>query len=290
MATVLIAGCGYVGSAAAAELLASGHEVYGLRRRAEGLPEGVRPIAADLGDPSTLEGLPRATHLVYCASAGARTERAYERAYLEGLSNVLDALADAPLERVLFTSSTAVYAQSDGRLVDETSPTFPTHFAGRVLLAAERRLMAAPCTPVVLRLAGIYGPGRTRLVEAVHSGKVRPAPGVFGNRIHRDDCAGALAHLLFCPSPETVYVGVDADPAPLDDVHAFVASLLGVPFPPEGGGEDGDQETERRSGNKRCQSLRLPASGYELRVPSYREGYPDIVRQYLESGSGRGRG
>ncbi len=282
MATVLIAGCGYVGSAVAAELVASGHEVYGLRRRPDALPAGVRPIAADLADRATLDGLPAVTHLVYAASAGGRTERAYERAYVQGLSNVLDALAGAPLERALFTSSTAVYGQSDGRFVDETSPTFPTQFSGRVLLAAERKLMEAPCVSVALRLSGIYGPGRTRLVESVHAGTALPAPGVFGNRIHRDDCAGAIVHLLFCPEPASLYVGVDAEPAPIDDVHAYVASLLGVTFPPEPRPDaEASGDAERRGGNKRCRSVRLAASGYALRVPSYREGYPEIVRQYL---------
>lgn len=285
VATVLIAGCGYVGSAVAVELLATGHDVYGLRRRPEGLPEGVRPIAADLGDRATLGGLPWASHLLYCASAGASTELAYERAYVDGLSNVLASLAGAPLERVIFTSSTAVYGQDDGSFVDETSPTHPAHFSGKVLLEAERRLRAAPCATVALRLAGIYGPGRTRLVEMVHEGKVGPAPGVFGNRIHRDDCAGAITHLLFSRSPEDVYVGVDAAPAPLDDVHAFVATLLGVPFPPEG--SESGRGPERKSANKRCRSARLSASGYELRVPSYREGYPAVVREYLEARGAR---
>jgi nucleoside-diphosphate-sugar epimerase len=221
------------------------------------------------------------THLVYAASAGARTERAYERAYLTGLSNVLRALGDERLERVIFTSSTAVYGQSDGRWVDETSPTSPTHFSGRILLEAERLLLARPGEAIALRLAGIYGPGRTRLVRAVHEGRAHVAPDVYGNRIHRDDCAGALAHLLFHPSPEPLYVGADDDPAPLAEVHDFVASLLGMPRSKLAQGPTPDAEAGART-NKRCRNERLRASGYALRVPSYREGYPAIVREYLD--------
>jgi nucleoside-diphosphate-sugar epimerase len=265
----------------ATELVAAGHEVFGLRRRVELLPPGVRPIAADLADRASLSGLPPATHLVYAASAGARTERAYERAYLTGLTHVLDALGDERLERVVFTSSTAVYGQSDGRWIDETSPTFPTHFSGQILLAAERHLFARPCSAVSLRLSGIYGPGRTRLVRMVHAGRAHAAHDLFANRIHRDDCAGAIAHLLFHPSPEPLYVGTDDDPAPLDEVYAYVASLVGVPYPPATLPDGDAGDAERARSNKRCRNARLRASGYVPRVPSYRDGYPSIVREYL---------
>ncbi len=281
MATVLIAGCGYVGCAVATELVAAGHEVFGLRRRVERLPPGVRPIAADLAERASLGALPPATHLVYAASAGARTERAYERAYVKGLENVLAALGDERLERVVFTSSTAVYGQSDGRWVDETSPTFPTHFTGQILLDAERLLFGRPCSAVSLRLSGIYGPGRTRLVRMVHEGRAHAAHDVFANRIHRDDCAGAIAHLLFHPSPEPLYLGTDDDPAPIDEVYGYVASLLGVPYPPAAPLDDEADAAEKARSNKRCRNARLRASGYVPRVPSYRDGYPGIVREYL---------
>lgn len=279
---VLIAGCGYVGSALAAELVGRGHRVWGLKRDPRTLPAGVIGVAADLASRASLDGLDDAIdHLVYAASPSERTQAAYETAYVHGLDNVLSALEarGAKLERVVLTSSTAVYAQDDGSVVDESAPTEPERFSGRALLTAESMLRDRSFRGIALRLAGIYGPERTWLVRRVHRGEARVDPNVvrYGNRIHRDDCAGALAHLLEVPDPAPVYVGVDDDPAPLADVYAYVADLLGVAPPPFG------EPTEARGGNKRCSNARLRASGYAMRVPSYREGYGPIVRSYLDS-------
>lgn len=283
--SVLIAGCGYVGSALAAELVRDGHRVYGLRRQVEKLPEGVRGVAADLTDRASLDAIPSdVEQLVYAASANGRTEQAYEDAYVRGLENVLDALSAAKLERAVFTSSTAVYGQDDGAWVDEASPTEPERFTGAALLRAERTLAEAVTTSSALRLSGIYGPGRTWLVRRVASGEVTVEPDDheghprYGNRIHLRDCAGALRHLLGLELLSPVYVGVDDAPAPLRDVYAYVAELLGAP-PPRAGEDVGSG----RGGNKRCRNARLKASGYALRVPSYREGYPEIVAGYLEA-------
>ncbi len=280
---VLIAGCGYVGSALATELAQAGHRVWGLRRSESPLPPGVTPVRADLADPTTLGSIDAAVdRLVYAASPGERSEAAYEDTYVRGLENVLEALArkNAPLARVVLTTSTAVYGQDGGEQVDESSPTEPESFSGRCLLRGEAVLAGGSFEGVALRLAGIYGPGRTWLIRRVQAGEVRvDPPGAtprYGNRIHLRDCAGALAHLLAAPEVEPVYVGVDDAPVPLADVYRFVAELLGVEPPPVGPSERG------RGGNKRCDNARLRASGYDLRVPTYREGYPDIVRAYLE--------
>lgn len=277
---VLIAGCGYVGSALAELLVRGGHRVWGLRRDPRELPDGVIPVAADLGSPASLDRAIGSAidHLVYAASPGERTPAAYERAYVRGLENVLAVLERrGGLERAVLTSSTAVYAQDDGGWIDEGSPTEPASFSGRTLLEAESLLRGRSFDGVALRLAGIYGPGRTWLVRRVDRGEARVDPRVvrYGNRIHRDDCAGALAHLLAIGEPAPVYIGADDAPAPLAEVYAYVAELLGVAPPPEGPSDEG------RGGNKRCKNARLRASGYALRVPSYREGYPPIVRAYL---------
>ncbi|HJL17523.1 MAG TPA: SDR family oxidoreductase, partial [Sandaracinaceae bacterium LLY-WYZ-13_1] len=281
---VLVAGCGYVGSALAAELAQDGHRVVGLKRSPEGLPEGVEPFRADLSEPRTLEALPASIdHVVYAVSASGRTPEAYEAAYVTGLTNLLGALEAkaAPVRRVVFTASTAVYGQEGGEWVDEASPTEPARFTGETILRAERALHAGPFEGVSLRLSGIYGPGRTWLVRKVEAGEAQvDPPGTkvprYGNRIHRDDCAGAIRHLLEVDALEPVYVGVDDAPAPLAEVYRYVAELLGVD-PPEPG-----DPGRGRGGNKRCRNDRLKASGYRLRVPSYRDGYPAIVRAYLD--------
>lgn len=278
---VLIAGCGYVGSALAARLVADGHRVYGLKRRPEGLPDGVEPLALDLLDAASLKAIPSdVEQVVFSAAAGGRTEEAYRSIYVDGLSRVLDVVTGRAVERVLFTSSTAVYGQNDGGWVDEASPTEPARFTGELLLEAERRLESAPMSTSSLRLAGIYGPGRTWLVRRVAAAEatVRPAsaPPRFGNRIHRDDCAGALAFLLSEAAIAPVHVGVDDAPAPLSEVHAFVAEALGVELP-EGLPGAG------RGGNKRCRASALKAAGWAPEVPSYRDGYPQIIAQYLAS-------
>lgn len=283
---VLVAGCGYVGAALAAELASGGERVFGLKRNPVGLPSGVQPIAADLTVPSTLRVLPdEIERVVYAVSPGGPTKEAYQDAYLRGLENLLEALTRrrAPVRRVVFTSSTAVYGQDDGSWVDERSPTEPTRETGATLLRAEQTIACGPFQGVSLRLSGIYGPGRTWLVRRVERGEVRIDPrGAavprYGNRIHREDCAGAIRHLLSCESVEPVYLGVDDAPAPLSEVYAFVARALGMDAPPVGDAKgDGG-----RGGNKRCRNDRLKSSGYRLRVPTYRDGYPEIVRRYLE--------
>lgn len=265
---VLIAGCGYVGSELARRL-AEDHDVWGLRRTAGELPAGVRPLAGDVTDPSTLELPDDVDALVYAVSPGRREEAAYRAAYVHGLRTVLTALGSRPA-RLLFVSSTAVYGQSDGSVVDEESPTDPSSFAGRVLLEAEAVAQAAGGS--VLRLAGIYGPGRTRLIDQVRAGEATyPSPDVHTNRIHRDDGAGALAHLLTLGDPAPVYLGVDDDPAPRGEVLRWLADRLDAPRPHEA------PDARTRGGDKRCSNARLRASGYDLTYPSYRDGYAAML-------------
>lgn len=272
---VLVAGCGYVGTALATELVAAGHQACGLRRDPSSLPDGVVRAAADLLSTPSLKAVEFSPDaVVYCASAGGRTEERYRSMYVDGLRNVLDRFPDAG--RVIFTGSTAVYGQSEGEEVDETSPTVPSRFTGEILLEAET-LLAERCGAggVSLRLGGIYGPGRTRLVRMVHEGSATlPGVPLATNRIHRDDCAGALHHLLQLDDPKPVYIGVDDDQADYADVLRFIANELGVPAPTEAGEPSG-------RAHKRCRNTRLKGSGYTIRVPSYRDGYPQIVREFL---------
>jgi len=280
MSTVLIAGCGYVGSALALRLAALGHTVWGLRRNTAALPSCARPFKADLLRPATLRPLPAHFDFVfYTAGAAGFTERDYRDAYVDGLGNLLDALeaGDAPPKRVFFTTSTGVYAQDDGSWLDEQSPTEPRRFSGKCLIEGEARLHAAPIPGTVLRLGGIYGPGRTRLLDNVRSGEARCVAGrtAYLNLIHRDDCAGALLHLMELDEPETVYLGVDELPVERCALLRWLAGALGVPEPRVVPATEAPEP--QRGGNRRFRNTRLKASGYTFAFPNYREGYGALL-------------
>ncbi|HEV7667478.1 MAG TPA: SDR family oxidoreductase [Thermoanaerobaculia bacterium] len=281
MRRVLIAGCGYVGRALGIQLAAEA-EVWGLRRSAgtTGQETGIRPIAADLTDPATLRDLPiDLDGVVYAASAGGSTPEAYEAAYVRGLENLLAVVAP---RRLIFVSSTAVYGDRRGAWTDEDSPTEPDHFSGRLLLEAEKIALGGPSPAVVLRLGGIYGPGRERLIREVAEGRAtRPAEPLFTNRIHREDAAGAIAHLLALERPEAVYLGVDSKPADLGAIYSWIAARLGRPEPATALATG---EGRLARGSKRCSNARLVASGYRFAYPTFREGYGEMVDRFAAGG------
>jgi nucleoside-diphosphate-sugar epimerase len=277
MARILIAGCGRLGTALGAELVRAGHEVTGLRRGGAGLPDGIRALQGDLARNDGLPELPAGLDaIVYTAAADAGDELSYRRAYVDGPRHLLAALEAQRQDprRLLFVSSTAVYGQQEGQWVDEDSPTEPASFRGRILLEGEQLVASGPYPTVVARLAGIYGPGRTWLVDAIRARRVssRPQePPIYTNRIHQGDCAGMLAHLLALERPAPVYLGVDDEPAPRSEVAAWIAERLGLDLSDvEPGPSGGD-------GNKRCSNARLEASGYRLRYPTFRQGYAELL-------------
>ena len=194
---------------------------------------------------------------------------------MNGPRNLLETLAhrgEKP-RRFFFTSSTGVYAQSNGEWVDERSPTEPETFSGRRLLEGERAVLNGPLPATVLRLAGIYGPGRTRSIERALEAPVEDGPPVYTNRIHLDDCAGALRHLMLLQNPEDLYIGVDHEPADRRVVANWLAGKLGVAAKGKSSGN------ERRRTNKRCSNARLLDSGYEFRYPSFREGFTTLLQE-----------
>jgi nucleoside-diphosphate-sugar epimerase len=244
----------------------------------------LHPFQADVCRAATLTSLPSQLDFIfYTAAAEELTDTAYRSVYVDGLRNLLSALEKQRHnpKRILFTSSTAVYAQTRGEWVDEDSATAPSHFSGQRLLEAERLLLSYCFPATVVRLAGIYGPGRTRLIELARRAEAscrEPEPR-YANRIHRDDCAGVLLHLMRLEKPEPLYLGTDCAPAPRCEVLHWLADRLGItevkPRPPA-------RKAGRPRSNKRCRNSRLVASGYTFRYPSFREGYSAILEEMSE--------
>ncbi len=280
MAHLLIAGCGSLGTALGLRFSRLGNVAWGIRRDTSKLPHEIRLFQADLTVPGMLRNLPDETsHVVYCAAPSESTEEAYRETYVDGLKNLLAALEKQRLDvrRLVFVSSTAVYAQEGGEWVDEDSPTEPADFRGQVLLEAEALARGAAVPATVVRLGGIYGPGRTHLLERVRAGhRTGGEAPVYRNRIHLDDAVGVLDRVLELGAPAPCYLGVDSEPADLRAVERWLAERLGLPAdggaPPEEA-EDG----HRGTGNKRCRNDRIVAAGYSFRYPTFREGYGALL-------------
>jgi len=277
---VLIAGCGYIGTALGVRLAAEGYTVWGLRRHPHALPSCLHPVEADLTRPETLNALPPGLEVVfYTAAAHGRTDTAYRAVYVDGLRYLLAALQQQRQRprRIFLTSSTGVYAQCHGEWVDETWPTEPTHFSGLRLLEGEQLLREGPFPATVVRLAGIYGPGRSHLIDSVRQGTAVCPAGepIYVNLMHRDDGVGALYHLMRLASPAPLYLGVDHYPVDRGMLLRWLAVQLGVPSPAL---EEvpGIMRRQVRS-NKRCCNDRLLAAGYVFRYRTFHSGYATVL-------------
>ena len=262
---VVVAGAGDVGGRLAARLAGEGTQVLALRRSPPvRTPDGVRALAVDLVSGQGLAALPRqAAALVFCAAPDQRDETAYRALYVDGLDRLM-AACEAP--RIVFVSSTAVYGEHRGEWVDEQTPASPVAFNGRVLRQAER-LLDGRAGAITLRLSGLYGPGRTSLIRRALTGD--PGSRRWGNRIHVQDAAGALAHLLALENPAPLYLGSDDLPALDTEVLAWLretAGQLPVAAPSEG-------PTQGR----RVRNALLRATGWQPVYPDYRAGYRPLL-------------
>ena len=278
---VLIAGCGYVGSALAKLLVEDGHTVTAIRRNVDALPEWVERFSADLSVRESLTSLPADfDYVFYTASASGGFEKeSYQRAYVKGLENVLSVVHTQEVlpKRIFFTSSTRVYAECDGGWVDESSPVSDTHFAAQALLEGEALVHASSVPGTVVRYSGIYGPGRDRLIRQVQSGvsvSEEEARG-YTNRIHRDDCTGILHFLMGRESIDSVYLGSDDAPVVRGEVYSWLAEKTNSQFVITPG--DKTSKPTRPLGSKRCSNKRIQDLGYFFCYPTYREGYGSIM-------------
>jgi nucleoside-diphosphate-sugar epimerase len=254
---VLLAGCGDLGQRVAERLLARGDEVWALRRRPPGDDgSGIHWLVGDLTQPATLRDLPLGiTQLVYSPTPDARDEAAYRAVFGDGLRHLLEAVHGDALKRVLFVSSSAVYGEHGDAWVD-----------------AERWLDEQTVPSTSLRLAGLYGPGRLQLIDRLRAGQAHAPRSTshWSNRIHVDDAAAAIAHLLAQTKLQSLYIGVDDTPLPMHVLYDHLAMLAGAPPPTEGPPPAG-------IGSKRLSNARLRASGFKCHWPDARDGYAALL-------------
>jgi nucleoside-diphosphate-sugar epimerase len=270
MPRILIAGCGYVGGAAADLFHERGWEVEGWTRSAPSAAElSAKPYAIRAVDISSAAAVAAARRefdvVLQCASSGGGDAEKYREVYLEGARNLRQTF---PAATLLFTSSTSVYAQKQGALVDETSAADPAHEKGRILREAEAVVLTD--LGIVARLGGIYGPGRSFLLRKFLAGEavLDPMDARFLNQAHRDDIVSAL-FLLAERRAELagqIYNVVDDEPVSAREVYEWLSQRLHKPLPPQG---KIASRKKRGESNKRVSNQKLRALGWSPRYPNF---------------------
>ncbi len=275
---VIVAGCGWLGTAIARRLVAQGDRVTGVRRdpgRAEALRAlGIEPLALDLAGPGAEARLPRAEAVIACQAASAEGVPAYLSAYLDA-NRALVAAAARDGARLVYTGSTGVFGQTDGRDVDERTPPAPATDSGEVLADAEALVLGAAHGGVrssVVRLSGLYGPGRAGVVERVRTGRLALGAGdqAWMNFCHLEDAVAFVLAALERGEPGAVYHGSDAEPARRAEVVRWIAGRLGL-LPPRA-------DAAPRGPDRRIRSEWTRAAlGVSLSFPSFRDGLAPLL-------------
>jgi len=273
---VLFIGCGDIAQRTA-KGLSKKYDCFGLRRNPEKLPTEITPITADASNAQQLFSVASGGFDIWVATLTPAefTRQAYQQSYLavaQAMAQTVNALHQAP-KLIIWVSSTSVYGDNKGDWVDETTKPNPVTFSGEILLQAEQIIQNLPCSSTVVRFSGIYGPGRTRLLSQVRAGKGRPKlPEHWTNRIHADDCAGVLAHLIGRSESgnliEPIYLASDCQPVTQHDVRQWLAKQLSV---------DLVEETVAIGPVRRCSNRLLLESGFSFNYPSFREGYTALI-------------
>lgn len=288
MFKVLIVGCGDLGGGVASELAQLGIEVVGVRRSAQAI-DGVHVIAADVTRPVSLDTLKQIQPdiLIYCVAANGQTDEQYQAQYVDGLRNVLATQSDNPkLKHVFFVSSTRVYGQKTDELLDESMAAIPADFGGERLLEAENLLNTFPCNSTVLRLSGIYGPGRLRMINLAKSPENWPAQNSWSNRIHRDDAVAFMVFLIqqvfAIKSVLACYIVTDSRPATQYEVLGWIAGKLHI---------NTNVRTQAPiEGGKRLSNHVMLSTGFKLQYPDYQAGYGVLIKDVEPSKSSSQQG
>ncbi|MGB0579408.1 MAG: NAD-dependent epimerase/dehydratase family protein [Limisphaerales bacterium] len=278
----LILGLGYVGTALAERFVADGHDVVGIRRGVsdEGeAPPGVEVRHGDIADSSFWAQLDEGFDwVIHCASSSRGGIESYRDVFEKGSRLLARWLGNHPPKRFVFTSSTSVYAQTDGSVVDEGSPAEGAGETGKILRGAEDEFLAACDQSKILRVAGIYGPGRGHLFLKYLADEARLTgdPGRWLNQVHRDDVVGAIQALLPNNAAPPVTIVADDEPVTQSDFFTWLSERLGKSMPPVA---EAPTKRKRALTNKRVANTQLRELGYQLRFPTFREGYLDEMKR-----------
>jgi nucleoside-diphosphate-sugar epimerase len=276
--SVLIVGCGFVGLPLAQSFASSGwktHAITASEASASSLRrESFAVHAIDIAEATQFEDLPERIFdvVIHCASSGRGGAADYARVFFNGVQNLM---AHLEYRRLIFTSSTSVYAQTDGSWLDETARAEPVRETGQILRKTEELVMGTGGT--VARLAGLYGPGRCAPLENLLQGRaiIQEDGSRVMNTLHQLDAAGAL-HFLADSEGNGLFNVVDNQPVTEMEWFQFVCHRLHKPLP-----STGPRDLNRKRGwtNKRVSNQKLRSLGWNPIYSTFKEGMIQMLQE-----------
>ncbi len=270
--TLVIAGFGRLARAIVGLQPTDQFDVYGLRRTAGQMPEGVTEIIADV-TTVTQNQLPAAVdYLVYCPAPAVRDEKNYHHTYVLGIKRIVSLLNTVAVKKIIYISSTGVYGQDNGEWVNEVTPPSATTVIAKTLLAAEQALSCSENPYAILRCSGIYGDLRSSLLQSVREQEVfLTSKPHYRNRIHEKDCAAFVWHVINNQGLSGKFLVTDDAPVDMNEVYTWLNRQC---F-----GDTAAMQTREipEIRGKRCSNHKLKQSGFELKYPTYIEGYGALL-------------
>lgn len=298
---ILFVGCGDIGIRVTRAIpdseLRLSCQIQAMRRNPSALPVGIDSIKGDLCNSSDLLAVLDRSNIdviIVTLTADSMSDQGYLDSYVAGAKALKMAATSTknPPSLVIWISSSGVYGQTDGEWVDELSEVAPRSFRGKRLVQAEQLVSSLSTSrtvdpnssikSTVIRFSGIYGPGRNRLVNQIRQGNIAPIePVAWTNRIHSEDCAGVIVHLLEQYSQGKslggLYLATDDEPSSAHETQSWLAEELELYFSVKGKGKNNKQAGILS--NRRCSNKLLKKSGYKFLFPTFREGYSSLLKE-----------
>lgn len=241
------------------------------------LLEEVTPFGLDVSLP--IEDTIDVDYVVMTLSPSERSEAGYRKAYVDGLKNVLAAVDKDRLEKIFWVSSTSVFSQDDNSWVTESSEAKPEKATARILLEAEGLLGAWQTKGCIVRFSGIYRDSRHRMIDKIRDNQLTAnvEQDYYTNRIHVQDCARVLEHLLQLHAGgshiDSLYLGTDDEPVKYTELVHWISRQADLPL------NDELPAIKKVVASKRIDNGRLKATGFEFLYPGFRAGFAPMLKR-----------
>ncbi|CAB1218655.1 sugar nucleotide-binding protein [Acinetobacter bouvetii] len=213
-----------------------------------------------------LTKLPPIDWVYVLLSPSQSTVEGYQQTYVDSVAPIAKALKAHPVQRIVVVSSTRVYGENAGERIDDGSAIQPVDEQGQLLWKMEQlyqQAFAERC--IIIRPTGIYGTSVARMIKLAETTQSYPQIH-WSNRIHVDDLARFLAHVIHVEHPEKSYICTNNQPIPLHEIIQWFQRQLNLP--------ELVVESQKETG-KRIFATRIRESGFELE-------HEDCFRDYLQ--------